>query len=86
MAFVVRAIGPNDAGSPSMSRRQWIVASAGAVMGVVAMAAASWACVSGALVTLSASQAKAGQEVGIKGLGFPKTDTCLLYTSDAADE
>ena len=42
------------------------------------MAAASWACVSGALVTLSASQAKAGQEVGIKGVGFPKADAVTV--------
>lgn len=61
-----------------MLRRRWVVVGAGAVMGVIAMAAASWACVSGALVTLSASQAKAGQEVGIKGVGFPKTDSVAV--------
>lgn len=57
-----------------MTRRRWLLGSAAAMAGVVVMAAAAWACVSGALVTLSTAQAKAGQEIGLKGVGFGKTD------------
>jgi hypothetical protein len=52
--------------------------------GVVTIAAtilsvtAAWACVSGPAVNLSTIEAKAGQEVGIKGASFRLTDDVLV--------
>ncbi len=46
----------------------------GVTVGIVVMAATAWACVSGASVSLSTATAKAGQEVGVKGLSFAKAD------------
>jgi len=40
----------------------------------VLFAAAAWACVSGPVVTLSTISAKPGQEVGLKGTGFPSAN------------
>ena len=39
---------------------------------------AAWACVSGPAVNLSTIEAKAGQEVGIKGASFRSTDDVIV--------
>jgi hypothetical protein len=45
---------------------------------VVLSMTAAWACVSGPAVNLSVIEAKAGQEVGIKGASFRSTDDILV--------
>lgn len=45
---------------------------------VVLTMGAAWACVSGPAVNLSTIQAKAGQEVGIKGASFRTTDEVVV--------
>jgi hypothetical protein len=45
---------------------------------VVLTMGAAWACVSGPAINLSTIQAKAGQEVGIKGASFRTTDEIVV--------
>jgi len=61
-----------------MKVRAWAAVGAAALLSLVVAGATAWACVSGASVSLSTAQAKAGQEVGIRGAGFGKTDPVVL--------
>ncbi len=56
------------------------LASAGAVAIAASILSitAAWACVSGPAINLSTIEAKAGQEVGIKGASFRLTDDVLV--------
>jgi hypothetical protein len=56
------------------------LASAGAVAiaASILSVTAAWACVSGPAINLSTIEAKAGQEVGIKGASFRLTDDVLV--------
>jgi hypothetical protein len=56
------------------------LASAGAVAiaATILSITAAWACVSGPAINLSTIEAKAGQEVGIKGASFRLTDDVLV--------
>ncbi len=58
--------------------RAWAVAVTSSVGLVMFSMAAAWACVSGPAINLSTVEAKAGQEVGIKGASFRLTDDILV--------
>lgn len=58
--------------------RGLVLAGAGAVGAVVLTMTAVWACVSGPAINLSTVQAKAGQEVGIKGASFSRADDVIV--------
>lgn len=58
--------------------RGLVVAATGSVGLVLFSMAAAWACVSGPAVNLSTVEARAGQEVGIKGASFRLTDDILV--------
>lgn len=68
-----------DCGGLEMERARSL-ASAGAVAiaGTILSMTAAWACVSGPAINLSTVEAKAGQEVGIKGASFRLTDEVLV--------
>lgn len=61
-------------------RRARSLACAGAVVmaATILSMTAAWACVSGPAINLSTVEAKAGQEVGIKGASFRLTDDVLV--------
>jgi hypothetical protein len=50
--------------------RRWAIGGVTTAAAGVLMAAAAWACVSGPVVNLSTTSAKAGQEVGVTGTAF----------------
>ena len=54
--------------------QRWALFGAGAIASAILSMTAAWACVSGPAVNLSAVEAKAGQEIGIKGASFRTTD------------
>lgn len=57
---------------------KWSAAGAGLLGVAILSMAAAWACVSGPAVNLSTVQAKAGQEVGIKGASFRNPDDVIV--------
>lgn len=57
-----------------MKVRRLAAGAVGSAAAGVLFAAAAWACVSGPVVNLSTISAKPGQEVGIKGTGFPRAN------------
>ena len=50
--------------------RRWAFVGAGAVTSALLSFTTAWACVSGPAINLSATEVKAGQEVGVKGASF----------------
>ena len=58
--------------------RTWAIGGCRRVRLAVLCMTAAWACVSGPAVNLSVIEAKAGQEVGIKGASFRLTDDVLV--------
>ena len=59
--------------------RRWAIGGVTTAAAGVLMAAAAWACVSGPVVNLSTTSAKAGQEVGVTGSAFQAANQLQIH-------